>query len=69
LKGEQIYRELRYKHKHLILPAQMGRDGRESVLRISIMGRKMRAKLSSLFARISYYVPEAGRNCIAVAPA
>lgn len=62
-KGQQL-KTLRY--KHFILPAQMGRDGRESVLRISVTGRKLRVKLSSLFARISYYVPEVDLNCTAV---
>jgi hypothetical protein len=44
----------------------MGSDGREAVLRISVMGRKVRAKLSSLFARISHYVPLLDLNCTAV---
>jgi len=62
-RGQQL-KTLRY--KYFILPAQMGSDGRESVLRISVMGRKIRAKLSSLFARISQYVPLIDLNCSAV---
>jgi hypothetical protein len=65
-RGQQL-KTLRY--KYFILPAQMGSDGREPVLRISVMGRKVRAKLSSLFTRISYYVPVLDLNCTAVDPA
>ena len=64
-RGQQL-KTLRY--KYLVLPAQMGRDGREPVLRISVMGRKVRAKLCSLFARISLYVPQVDPNCSAVGP-
>jgi hypothetical protein len=62
-RGQQL-KTLRY--KYFVLPAQMGSDGREAVLRISVMGRKIRAKLSSLFARISQYVPLTDLNCSAV---
>ena len=62
-KGQRL-KTLRY--KYFILPAQMGSDGRDPVLRISVMGRKLRAKLSSLFARISHYVPRVDVNCTAV---
>jgi Transposase DDE domain group 1 len=54
------------RYKYFVLPAQMGSDGREPVLRISVMGRKLRAKLSSLFARISRYAPGVELNRIAV---
>ena len=64
-RGQQL-KTLRY--KYFILPAQMGSDGREPVLRISVMGRKVRAKLFSLFARISLYPPQVGLNCTAVEP-
>jgi len=60
----QRLKSLRY--KYFILPAQMGSDGREAVLRISVTGRKVGAKLSSLFARISHYVPLPALNCTAV---
>jgi hypothetical protein len=62
-RGQQL-KTLRY--KYFVLPAQMGSNGREPVLRISVMGRKIRAKLSSLFARISQYVPLIDLNCSAV---
>ena len=62
-RGQQL-KTLRY--KYFVLPAQMGSDGREPVLRISVMGRKVRAKLFSLFARISHYLPLIDLNCTAV---
>ena len=62
-RGQQL-KTIRY--KYFILPAQMGSDGREAVLRVSVMGRKVRAKLSFLFARISHYVPKVDPNCTAV---
>jgi len=64
-RGQQL-KTLRY--KYFILPAQMGSDGREAVLRISVIGRKVRAKLFSLFARINLYAPQVGLNCTAVEP-
>ncbi len=64
--GGQRLKTLRY--KYFILPAQMGSDGREALLRISVMGKKLRAKLSSLFVRISHCVPAPDFNCSAVEP-
>ena len=46
----QHLKTLRY--KYFVLPAQMGSDGREAVLRISVRSRKVRAKISYLFTRI-----------------
>ena len=60
----QHLKTLRY--KYFVLPAQMGSDGRDAILRISVQSRKMRAKLSFLFTRISQYVPERDFNCTAV---
>lgn len=54
------------RYKYFVLPAQMGSDGRDAILRISLQSRKMWAKLSYLFARISQYVPEGDVNCTAV---
>ncbi|RPJ56799.1 MAG: IS1380 family transposase [Dehalococcoidia bacterium] len=59
----QHLKTLRY--KYFVLPAQMGSDGRDTVLRISAQSRKIRSKLSSLFIRISQYIPEGGINCTA----
>jgi hypothetical protein len=60
----QHLKTLRY--KYFVLPAQMGRDGREMVLRISTGSRKVRAKISYMFTRIASYVPSIGLNCTAV---
>lgn len=60
----QHLKTLRY--KYFVLPAQMGSDGRDAILRISAQSRKALSKLSSLFSRISQYSPECGLNCTAV---
>lgn len=60
----QHLKTLRY--KYFVLPGQMGSGGRDAVLRISVQSRKVRAKLSSLFARIGSYIPRTEVNCTAV---
>ena len=60
----QYLKTLRY--MYFVLPTQMGSDGREAVLRISAQSRKVRAKLSYLFTRISSYTPPIDLNCTAV---
>lgn len=60
----QHLKTLRY--KYFVLPAQMGSDGRDAVLRISTQSRKLWSKLSSLFSRISQYSPGDNLNCTAV---
>jgi hypothetical protein len=60
----QHLKTLRY--KYFVLPAQMGSDGREAVLRISIRNKKIRAKISYLLSRIGSYIPRIDVNCIAV---
>jgi hypothetical protein len=60
----QHLKTLRY--KYFVLPAHMGRDGREAVLRISARSRKVRAKLSYLLSRIKSYVPLIDYNCTAI---
>ncbi|MDP2969133.1 MAG: IS1380 family transposase [Deltaproteobacteria bacterium] len=60
----QHLKTLRY--KYFVLPAQMGKDGREAVLRISTGSRKVRSKISYLFARIGSYIPLIDLNCTAV---
>jgi hypothetical protein len=62
-KGQRL-KTLRY--KYFVLPAQMGSDGRDAVLRISARSRKVRSKLSYLFTRISQYVLPIHLNCTAV---
>ena len=60
----QHLKTLRY--KYFVLPAQMGSNGRDTILRISANSRKVRAKLSYLFVRISKYIPPIQLNCTAV---
>jgi hypothetical protein len=60
----QHLKTLRY--KYFVLPAQMGRDGREAILRISTGNRKVRAKISYLLTRIGGYIPSIDLNCTAV---
>ena len=62
-KGQRL-KTIRY--TCFVLSAQMVSVGREPVLRISARGRKVRAKLSSLFTRISHYVPRIDLNCTVV---
>jgi hypothetical protein len=69
LEGKERGQRLKtIRYKYFVLPAQMGSDGREAVLRISVIGRKLRAKLSSLFARIAHRFPLSDFNCTAVEP-
>ena len=49
----QHLKTLRY--KYFVLPAHMGRDGREAVLRISARSRKVRAKSSRVSATALKY--------------
>jgi Transposase DDE domain group 1 len=60
----QQLKTLRY--KYFVLPAQMGSDAREAVLRIAVQTRKARFKLSYLFRRISHYVPPVPLNRTAI---
>ena len=52
------------RYTYFILPGQMGKDGRDVILRISASKRKIINKLVYLFGPISQYVPQ-GNNCIA----
>ena len=60
----QRLRTLRF--KYFVLPAQMGTDGREFILRISARGRKVRSKLSYLLTRLCQSFPGFDANCTAV---
>jgi hypothetical protein len=53
------------RYKYLVLPAQLGGDGRKLVLRISVFTQKIRSKLLYLFNRIKQYVPHDCGNCTA----
>jgi len=65
-KKEKRQRLKTLRYKYFVLPAQMGSDGRDTVLRISVRSRKVRSKLSYLFTRISHYFPSLDLNCTAV---
>lgn len=65
-KKEKRQRLKTLRYKYFVLPAQMGSDGRDTVLRISVRSRKVRSKLSYLFTRISHYFPRLDLNCSAV---
>lgn len=60
----QRLKTLRY--KYFVLPGQLGRAGKEPVLRISAFKKKLRSKLIYFFSRISDYIPCSERNCNAV---
>jgi hypothetical protein len=53
------------RYKYLVLPAQLGGDGRKLVLRISVFTQKVRSKLLYLFNRIKQYIPPGFGNCTA----
>jgi hypothetical protein len=65
-KKEKRQRLKTLRYKYFVLAGQLGSDGREAVLRISARARKVRSKLSYLFARISSYIPRIEINCTAV---
>jgi hypothetical protein len=65
-KKEKRQRLKTLRYKYFVLPAQMGRDGRDAILRISVRSRKVRSKLAYLFTRISNYFPRLDLNCTAV---
>jgi len=62
---EKIERLKTLRYKYFVLPAQLGGDGRSSVLRISVFTQKLRSKLLYLFHRIKQYVPPGFDNCTA----
>jgi hypothetical protein len=59
----QHLKTLRY--KYFVLPAQMGSDGREAVLRISIRN-KIWAKVLYLLGSIGSCIPRIDLNCTVV---
>lgn len=60
---EKIERLKTLRYKYFVIPAQLGRDGRGQVLRISVVTRKIKAKLLYLFNQIKQYVPNRFDNC------
>jgi hypothetical protein len=59
----QRLKTLRY--KYLVMPAQLGGDGRKLILRISVFTQKLKAKLIYLYNRIHQYSPYEKDNCSA----
>ena len=60
---EKIKRLMTLRYKYFVIPAQLGGDGRGQVLRISVVTRKMKAKILYLFNQIKRYVPHGFDNC------
>ena len=53
------------RYKYFVLPAQLGRDGGKSVLRVSVFKQKMESKLLYLYNRIIQYFPPVSDRCTA----
>ena len=51
--------------KYLIIPAVLGRDGKELVLRLGVRANKLRQKILWILARIDTAIT----NCVAFGPA
>lgn len=62
-KKEKTERLKTLRYKYLVLPAQMGRNGRTPVLRISVIEQKIRMKLIHLFNRIKQGFTACNINC------
>jgi len=62
---DKIERLKTLRYKYFVMPAQMGIDGRKSVLRISVFEQKVRAKLLYLFNKTKQYVPRGNVHCTA----
>ena len=62
-KKEKTERLTTLRYKYFVLPAQMGKDGRSLVLRISAIEQKVRMKLTHLFNRIEQGFTAIGVNC------
>lgn len=57
----QRLKTLRY--KYLVLPAQLGVDGKKLILRISVFTQKLQSKLIYLYNRIQQYSPYGYAKC------
>ena len=60
---EKIKRLKTLRYQYFVVPAQLGGDGRGQVLRISVVTKKIKAKLLYLFNQIKQYVPFESDNC------
>jgi hypothetical protein len=54
---EKTQRLKTLRFKYFVLPAQLGRDGRKTILRISVFTQRIKSKLIYLFHRIKRYIP------------
>jgi len=59
----QRLKTLRY--KYLVMPAQLGGDGRNLILRIAVFTQNLQSKLFYLYNRIQQYSPYEDANCSA----
>jgi len=59
----QRLKTLRY--KYLVLPAQLGADGKKLILRLSVFTPKLQSKLIYLYNRIQHYCPHEYVKCSA----
>jgi hypothetical protein len=60
---EKIERLKTLRYKYFVIPGQMGRDGRWLILRLSVLKRKVRSKLTYLFHRIKQRFAGHYDNC------
>lgn len=63
---EKIKRLKTIRYKYFVIPAQLGKNGKIDVLRISAYSKRIRSKLKYLFSRIQQYIPTNMENCNAV---
>lgn len=60
---EKIHRLKTMRYKYFVIPAQLGGDGRKTILRISVFTQRIKSKLIYLFHRIKQYVPHDFDEC------
>jgi hypothetical protein len=63
---DKIERLKTLRYKYFVIPAQLGGDGRKTILRLSVFMQKVKSKLLYLFNRINQYDPYDSANCNAV---
>ncbi len=60
---KKIERLKTLRYKYFVIPAQLGRDGKRLILRISVFTQKVKSKLLYLYNRIKHYSPHGIDNC------
>lgn len=60
---KKIERLKTLRYKYYALPAQLGRYGKQEILRISVVKHEIRSKLIYLYNRIKQYFPYGNNNC------